>query len=211
MNGLNTVAYSDFQEFRHFSLCKIRASAVPETNEILDVVDASDRVTGQAPRNEVHAHKLRHRAVHIFLFNERTELFIQKRAAGKDTFPRRYDSSASGHVASGETYDACALRELREELGLKVTRSRLQKHFKIESCEETGWEFVWAYSLRSGEAPRVNPQEIECGAFWPVPEVRARIVAQPEEFAPSFAAIFEEFDRHQLLPDQPARRVPPRP
>ena len=169
-------------------------------DEIFDVVDASDCVIAQAPREEVHIRKLRHRAVHVFVFNEHGEIFIQKRAASKDTFPHRYDSSASGHLSSGEDYDACALRELREELGLTIAPIGFQKHFKTEACEQTGWEFVWAYSVRTRAAPRVNPQEIESGAFWSLAQVRARLITQPEEFAPSFAHIFEEFDRRALLP-----------
>ena len=73
--------------------------------EIFDVVDHQDRVIGQAPRHEVHARGLRHRAVHILVFDEAGALFVQKRAATKDTFPLRYDSSASGHVNNGEQYD----------------------------------------------------------------------------------------------------------
>ena len=86
--------------------------------EIFDVVDDRDQVVGTATRSEVHARKLRHRAVHVFLFNLKGELFVQKRAATKDSFPGCYDSSASGHLNSGEDYDPCAKRELQEELGL---------------------------------------------------------------------------------------------
>lgn len=173
-----------------------------QPEEIFDVVDEHDRVVGQAPRAEVHARKLRHRAVHVFVFNATGELFVQKRAAAKDTFSGCYDSSASGHLNSGEDYNSCAIRELREELNLTVPPTRLQKHFKIEACEQTGWEFVWAYSLQIREEPRVNPEEIECGAFWPLAQVRARLVTHSEEFAPGFARIFEEFDRRTLLPDR---------
>jgi len=174
---------------------------VAQSDEIFDVVDESDRVIGQAPRSEVHARHLRHRAVHVLLFDRRGDIFIQKRSASKDTFPGRYDSSASGHLHHGESYDACALRELWEELGLRA-RDRLRKRFKIEACEQTGCEFVWTYSLESSEAPQVNAQEIESGAFWSSEQVRARLAAHPEEFAPSFAAIFGEFDRRRLLPDR---------
>jgi isopentenyl-diphosphate delta-isomerase len=172
---------------------------VQQADETFDFVDESDRVIGQALRVEVHARKLRHRAVHIFVFNNHGELFIQTRSASKDSFPGRHDSSASGHLSSGEDYDACAIRELREELGLAVPSSRLQKHFKIKACEQTGWEFVWAYSLQTSEQPCINPHEIESGALWPPAQVRARLATHPDEFAPSFARVFEEFDRRGFL------------
>src|SRR5437773_10117857 len=87
--------------------------------EIFDVVNEHDEVIGQKPRSEIHRLKLNHRAVHVLVFNSRGELFLQKRSMKKDCFPGVWDSSASGHLASGESYDACAVRELREEIGLE--------------------------------------------------------------------------------------------
>src|SRR5213593_4562124 len=100
-------------------------------DEIFDVVDQQDEVIGQAPRAEVHRRKLRHRAVHVFIFNSRGELFLQKRSMKKDCFPGLWDSSASGHLDRGEDYDRCALREVREELGVALAPAP-QRLFKVE-------------------------------------------------------------------------------
>jgi isopentenyl-diphosphate delta-isomerase len=173
------------------------------SDEIFDVVDELDRVIGSAPRSEVHRRKLRHRAVHVFLFNTRAELFVQKRAAAKDTFPRCYDSSASGHVNSGEDYDICALRETQEEIGLVVPVGKLSRHFKVEACEQTGWEFVWAYSVVTDQVPQINLDELESGEFWTPKHTRSLLVANPQQFAPAFTLIFDEFERCSLLPVKP--------
>ena len=173
------------------------------SGEIFDVVDECDRVIGRAPRGEVHARQLRHRAVHVLLFNARGEFFIQKRAASKDTFPRCYDSSASGHLNRGEDYDRCARREIQEELGLVVPPKRLRKHFKIEACEGTGWEFVWVYSVVTDERPQINPDELESGEFWTRDHTKSMLAAHPERFARSFARVFNEFDGRGLCPSLP--------
>jgi isopentenyl-diphosphate delta-isomerase type 1 len=165
-----------------------------------DVVDENDRVIGSAPRSEVHARNLRHRAVHILLVNTRGELFVQKRSATKDTFPRCYDSSASGHVNSREEYDACARREIQEELGLVVSQAQLRNHFKIEACEDTGWEFVWVYSVVTDQRPEINLAELESGEFWTPGHTRSMVAAHPEQFARSFGRVFDEFDRRGLWP-----------
>src|SRR5436853_3949962 len=114
------------------------------SEEIFDVVNERDEVIGQERRSEVHRLGLQHRAVHVLVFNGRGEVFLQKRSMNKDTFPGAWDSSASGHLNTGETYDACAVRELREELGWTVVNCD-EKLFKMEACEETGQEFVWVY------------------------------------------------------------------
>jgi len=166
--------------------------------EVLDVVDDHDEVIGRTTRHEIHERGLKHRAVHVLLFNLRDELFVQRRAATKDTFPRRYDSSASGHLDSGENYDACAVRELREELGLEVHPQELVKQFKLDACQETGWEFVWVYTLRGEFTPRINPAEIEAGEFWDLARVRATIASHPNQCAPSFCSVFRELDGRGL-------------
>src|ERR1035441_5886120 len=99
--------------------------------EIFDVVNERDEVMDRKPRSEVHARGLLHRAIHVLVFNARGEVFLQKRSMKKDRQPGVWDSSSSGHVDSGETYDETAVRELREEIGLTVT-APLQKLFKID-------------------------------------------------------------------------------
>ncbi len=88
--------------------------------EIFDVVNERDEVIGQQNRGEVHRLGLMHRAVHVLVFNAARQVFLQKRSLKKDRQPGLWDSSASGHVDSGEDYDACAVREAREELGLHL-------------------------------------------------------------------------------------------
>ena len=169
-----------------------------DPNELFDVVDEHDQVTGQAARQEVHARRLRHRAVHVFLLNSAGELFVQLRAPTKDTFPECYDSSASGHLNAGETYDACAIRELREELTLDVPPAVLQRRFKIDAREQTGWEFVWVYSAIGAFVPAPNPAEIISGEFLSRADVQQLVTRNPERCAPGFVLIVNEFTRRGL-------------
>src|SRR5204863_9957868 len=95
--------------------------------ERFQVVDENDRPAGDATRSEVHGNNLRHRAVHLFIFNRQGELFLQKRSAWKDRHPLLWDSSAAGHVDAGENYDETAARELEEELGVVARLTRVVK------------------------------------------------------------------------------------
>ena len=159
------------------------------SDEVFDVVDEQDRPIGRETRREVHRQGLRHRAVHILVFNSRGEVFLQKRSMSKDTFPGVWDSSTSGHVDCGEDYDACAVRELREEIGFNVAQCP-DRVFKIEACEQTGQEFVWVYRCR-GEGPFVlHSEEIERGEWFTPEHITTWVKTRPEDFAPAFILVW---------------------
>jgi len=160
--------------------------------DIFDVVNERDEVIDAKPRSVVHARGLLHRAVHVFVFNSRGEIFLQKRSMKKDRQPGVWDSSCSGHVDSGEIYDETAVRELGEELGLRV-KATPEKLFKVDPCEETDAEFVWVYRCHSEGPFQLHPDEIETGD-WFAPEIVSRwIVEKPGNFAPAFILIWKLF------------------
>ncbi len=159
------------------------------SEEIFDVVDANDQVISQKPRSEVHRLRLRHRAIHLLVFNTGGELFLQKRSMKKDCFPGTWDSSVSGHVDSGETYDACALREPREEIGLELAAVP-ERLFKIDACGETGQEFVWLYRCEHEGPFRLNPDELSGGGWFAAKKITNWIAITPADFAPAFVLIW---------------------
>lgn len=159
------------------------------SEEMFDVVDADDRVVGQQSRREVHRLGLRHRAVHVLVFNRQGALFLQKRSMWKDCWPGVWDSSASGHLDAGESYEACAMRELREELGLVPARPP-ERQFKVSASPETGQEFAWVYRCEA-EGPFVlPPEEIERGEWFDCATVQRWVDRRPADFASAFRLIW---------------------
>ena len=158
--------------------------------EIFDIVNDQDEVIDRRPRSEVHRLGLLHRAVHVLVFNARGEIFLQKRSMKKDRQPGLWDSSASGHVDSGEEYDTCAMRELNEEIGLKISRPP-ERLFKIRASPETDQEFVWVYRCEAEGPFALNPDEIERGGWFGPQEVTRWIGERPEEFASAFVYIWK--------------------
>ena len=161
-------------------------------DEIFDVVNEHDEVIDRRSRWEVHRLGLKHRAVHILVFNTRGEVFLQKRSLKKDTAAGQWDSSSSGHVDTGEDYDACAVRELREEIGLELpgTPERL---FKIEANPDTGWEFCWVYRCTSEGPFELNPDEIEYGDWFAPEKITHWVAEKPADFASAFRVVWKLF------------------
>lgn len=158
--------------------------------EIFDIVDECDRVIGQSPRKEVHRLGLRHRAVHILVFNDRGEVFLQKRSRKKDLFPGCWDSSAAGHLDTGEGYLNAAIRELREEIGLNTT-TPLEELLYLEAVPQTGMEFVRVYKTIGNGPFKYAEDEVVAGGWFTCADVTRWIGTFPEEFADGFKYLWE--------------------
>ena len=159
-------------------------------NELFPVVDKMDRILRHAARSEVHGDNLCHRAVHILIFNETGELYLQQRSRSKDRHPLLWDSSAAGHVMAGESYDETAKRELQEELGINVS---LKKVLKLSVSPQTGQEFIWLYRGQLSGNIRPNRSEIESGAFLAPAIIDSWVAARPGNFAPGFLKCWRAF------------------
>jgi 16S rRNA (adenine1518-N6/adenine1519-N6)-dimethyltransferase len=156
--------------------------------ELLQVVDGLDRPVMGKDRMTVHRENLLHRAVHVLTWNSKNELFLQKRSYRKDNFPGLWDSSSSGHVDVDESYENCAVRELREELDLSA---QLREIATIPASERTGFEFIKLYSATTDQKPRTNPWEIESGAFFPKHVIDRWIERRPQDFASGFLECYK--------------------
>lgn len=159
------------------------------SEEIFDVVNERDEVIGQRTRVDVHRLGLMHRAVHVLVFNKSGQVFLQKRSMSKDRQPGLWDSSASGHLETGETYDVSAVRELQEEIGLKVVRPP-RRLFKLAASPETDQEHVWVYRCEAEGPFEINQNEIEKGGWFSAEEVTRWLAERPHEFASALAVIW---------------------
>jgi isopentenyldiphosphate isomerase len=159
------------------------------SQEIFDVVNEKDEVIGRRARDDVHRLGLMHRAVHVLVFNAKGDVFLQKRSMSKDRQPGLWDSSASGHLESGEEYDDCALRELQEEIGLKP-QTAPHGLFKLSASPETDQEHVWVYRCDSEGPFQLNREEIERGGWFTPEEVTRWMTERPEQFASALLVIW---------------------
>ena len=169
-------------------------------SEVLCVVDQFDDVIGLRTRSEIHALGLRHRAVHLLIFDAGGRLFLQKRSNIKDINPGLWDSSAAGHVDAGETYDACVLRELREELGIGLVHVP-ELLFRLPAIPETGMEFCQVYRLEHPGPFDLNAEEISEG-HWYAPEKLDAWVVSGEGITTTFRLIwrkFRELENNRLI------------
>ncbi|HBF33599.1 TPA: hypothetical protein DDW35_03445, partial [Candidatus Sumerlaeota bacterium] len=147
-------------------------------NDLFPVVNERDEVIGSAPRREVHLKKMRHRAVHVVVFNSRGEILLQRRSATKDSYPGWWDISMGGHVDAGEEYEDAVRRELKEELGIEASVKEIGRR---EASAESGWEFIRVYECQC-DGPFSFPEDEISELRW-IP--REQLMVEAPRLAPS--------------------------
>jgi isopentenyldiphosphate isomerase len=140
-------------------------------------VSEDDQPLGRVERADAHARAVRHRSGVVFLVDARGHVYLTQRAASKQIFPGRYDTSASFHVAHGESYELAAQREALEELGLALPL-RMLGTFKHDDPPEHQFVAVLAMA-HDGEPIKLDPSEASRGAFYSPSEVARIIRTEP--------------------------------
>lgn len=156
--------------------------------EWFPVVDEEGNTIYQAPRSLCHDGKSRllHPVVHLHLFNDRQELFLQKRALTKDLLPGYWDTSVGGHISPGESVEEAVKREAKEELGLSDLVYRFNRKYIWESPLER--ELVYSFTGITEETPVIDNNEIDEGRFWPLKEIEENL--KRDIFTPNFVHEF---------------------
>lgn len=160
-----------------------------KSNEMFDVVNERNEVTGQLTRGEVHAKGLLHRAVHVFVINAKGMIYLQRRSHLKDVSPLKWDSSAAGHLDVGESYADCAIRETREEVGIEITSTELAA--QLPAGTHTDHEFVELHIARHNGPMKCFPEEIAYGEWFMPDVVNDWVQARPQDFAKGFISCWK--------------------
>lgn len=134
--------------------------------EWVPLVDEQGKVTGQAPRSQVHNNgsKLLHPVVHLHLINSNKAILLQKRPMSKQIQPGKWDTAVGGHISAGETLEQALKKEAYEEIGLVDFSAKMQKVYKYESDIEA--ELVYLFTTFDFRNFKVHSDEVDEVRFW---------------------------------------------
>ena len=135
-------------------------------DEIIDICDEDNKIIGQKLKSEAHKKGLWHRSAQIWIYNSKAEILLQLRTKNKTLCPNLWDASVAGHVASGEEPIISALREMEEEIGLKLEENDL-KLLKIRKNSlafggliNKEWAYIYTY-IFDGDINKLHLQKDE--------------------------------------------------
>lgn len=137
---------------------------------------------------EVHQRGLRHKAVSVFVI-EGARVLIQRRALSKYHTPGLWANTCCTHPRWEEDPASCAVRRLREELGITGLLPAFAD--RVEYRAEVGnnlieHELVDIFVAEAPAGLRVmpNPDEVDSVRWVDLYDLSAEVLRTPEKFTP---------------------------
>jgi isopentenyl-diphosphate delta-isomerase len=137
---------------------------------------------------EVHQRGLRHKAVSVFVLDG-PRVLIQQRAAGKYHTPGLWANTCCTHPRWEEDPATCAVRRLREELGITGLYPAFAGRVEYRADVGSGLIEHELVDIFVAEAPaglRVdpNPSEVQAVRWVDLYDLSAEVLRTPEQFTP---------------------------
>ena len=140
------------------------------SQEYFPLVNEEGKTIGKATRKECHSgSKMLHPVVHLHIFNDNGDLYLQKRSMRKDIQPGKWDTAVGGHIDYGESVEEALRREVREELGVTDFSPVLITSYIFESAIEK--ELVNTFRTVYNGPFNPDPGELDGGRFWAIDEI----------------------------------------
>ena len=167
-------------------------------DEQVVLISEKDEILGVMEKMQAHENGLLHRAFSVFLFNEKGEMLLQKRASTKYHSPNQWTNAVCSHPRIHETYIEGAKRRLKEELGIE-TEITPKFHFIYKA--DVG-QNLWEHELDhvfTGDfngAVKMNPDEVSEVRYVTMQDLENEMETHPENFTEWFKIILKEYKEH---------------
>jgi isopentenyl-diphosphate delta-isomerase len=154
-----------------------------------------------AEKIEAHSHGLLHRAISVFIFNDRNELLLQKRAASKYHSPDKWTNTCCTHPFPGETPCIAARRRLSEEMGLEA---KLTEVFTFLYQADVGNDFIenefdHVFFGFSNQDPDPDPAEVSGWEWVTMGDLGKALIKNPREFSSWLRQCFDKVVYYRSL------------
>lgn len=156
------------------------------TRESVVLVDAEDNASGSMEKMEAHRQGALHRAFSVFIFNDRGELILQRRAPGKYHSAGLWTNTCCGHPRPGEDLAEAAHRRLMEEMGIACA---LEHRFAFAYRADVGNglqenELDHVFVGRYNGLPILHPGEADSWRAVTLDALEIEMTLAPNRFTP---------------------------
>ncbi len=158
------------------------------------LVNKNDNEVGSMEKQEAHIKGLLHRAFSIFIFNDKKELLLQRRAFKKYHSGGLWTNTCCSHPRQNEKTLDAAKRRLFEEMGIScVLKKQFDFIYKAKLDNNLyEHEFDHVFFGFTNELPQINLEEVEDYAYKPLEQIAKEIKTKPEKYTEWFKICFNE-------------------
>ena len=158
------------------------------------LVDKNDNEVGAMEKQEAHVKGLLHRAFSVFIFNDKNELLLQRRAVNKYHSGGLWTNTCCSHPRQNEKTEDAAKRRLLEEMGM---RSTLKKQFDFVYKAKLDnnlyeHEFDHVFFGFTNDLPIINPEEVEDYTYKTLEDIGNEMKTIPDKYTEWFKICFRE-------------------
>ena len=152
------------------------------------LVDEKDRPTGTMEKIEVHKKAMLHRAFSVFIFNDKGEMLLQKRASKKYHSGGLWTNSCCSHPQPGEDTMAAANKRLQEEMGFSTSLTKAFTFIYKASFENglTEHEYDHVFVGSFNGLIRPNPDEVDDYCNQSLDQLKQSLKTHPHHFTEWF-------------------------
>lgn len=158
------------------------------------LVNEQDEETGVMEKMEAHKKALLHRAISVFIFNNKGEMLLQQRAAKKYHSAGLWTNACCSHPRPGEEILAAAQRRLKEELGFETP---LKKIFDFtykapfdNGLTEHEFDHVFAGEFDNTVIP--DEDEVQDYCYMKIEDIENSLQSNPQKYSAWFVIIFPQ-------------------
>ena len=165
------------------------------SEEKVILVDKNDNQIGFMPKLEAHQKGVLHRAFSIFIFNNKYELLLQKRASSKYHSGGLWTNTCCSHPREGEDTLDAAKRRLIEEMGIDTSLRKVHDFiYKAELDNDlTEHEFDHVLYGIYNEDPIINKDEADDFKWIDMDSLNEDIKTNGNNYTIWFKIAFEYF------------------
>ena len=148
------------------------------------LVNEKDKVLGYMEKQEAHIKGLMHRAFSIFIFNDKNELLLQKRAVEKYHSGGLWTNTCCSHPRKNETNIEAAYRRLNEEMGMSCVLNKVFT-FTYKAVLDKGLtehEFDHVFFGFTNQKPKINTDEVAEYKYISIVNLEKTVSTRPELF-----------------------------
>lgn len=162
-------------------------------NDVI-LVDEQDVTIGSMNKMEAHLGAHLHRAISVFIVNNKGEWLLQQRTTGKYHSKGLWSNACCSHPAPAEKTADAAVRRLKYEMGITAPLTDLFSfHYKAELENGlTEHEIDHVFWGVCDEKPNPNPNEVMDYRYVDYETILNEVNTSPEKYSEWFKKIFQE-------------------